>query len=42
MGDYLVAIEIKVNPAIGFTASFTAEDIAVEGAGGFQVGDWEG
>ena len=42
MGDYLVAIEIKVDPAIGFTAGFTAEGIAVESACGFQIGDWEG
>ncbi len=42
MGDYLVAIEIKVNPTIGFAAGFAVEGIAVESACGFQIGDWEG
>lgn len=42
MGDYLVAIEIKVNPALGFTTSFAVQDIAIESARVFQVGDWKG
>jgi hypothetical protein len=28
--NYLMAIEIEVDPAIGFTAGFAAKDIAVE------------
>jgi hypothetical protein len=40
--NYLMAIEIEVDPAIGFTAGFAAKDIAVESASVFQVGDWEG
>lgn len=37
-----MAKEIKVNPAIRFAASGAAENIGVETAGSFQVGDWEG
>lgn len=42
MGDYLMVIEIKVDPTVGFTAGFAAEDIAVESACGFQIGDGKG
>jgi hypothetical protein len=41
MSDYLVAVEIKVDPAVGFSAGFATEDIAVETPGGFQIGNWE-
>lgn len=42
MSDYLVAVEIEVDPVVRLSAGFAIQYIAVKSAGGFKVGDWEG
>ena len=42
MRNKLMAKEIKVNPAVGFSAGGTAKDTGVKAARGFKIGDRKG